>query len=159
MPFNLTRREAIAGLGAALAFGAVHAPAMAATRRMALPQGGVRVDVGPLRANGSETIAGWVERVLPGALAKAFAARGMAGTPVSVRIDYTTLGPSSVGAGPGASPDQMSGEVSVNGVTRPLRATTYSYPTAFDQTMIDQSNFDRVQLLSQAFADWAARGA
>ena len=159
MSFIVSRRGALAGFGGLMVLGAVSAPAVAGPRRMASAEGGVRVDVGPLRANGSETIAGWVERVLPGALAQAFAARGMPGTPVSVRIDYATLGPSSVGAGPGASPDQMSGEVSVNGVTRPLRATTYSYPTAFDQTMIDQSNFDRVQLLSQAFADWAARGA
>ena len=98
-------------------------------------------------------------RCCPERLLEAFAARGLAGTPVNVRIDYATFGPSSVGAGPGASPDQMIGEVSVNGVTRPLRATTYYYPTAFDQTMIEQSNFDRMQQLSEAFASWAATGA
>jgi hypothetical protein len=158
MPFMVSRRTALAGLGVFLIPGSVAAPAGARSRRMAPPQRGIRVDVDPLRANGSQTIAGWVEQMLPGALAQAFSARGMAGTPVTARIDYATLGPSSVGAGPGASPDQMSGEVSVNGATRPLRATTYYYPTAFDQTMIEQSNFYRVQQLCQAFAYWAAAG-
>jgi hypothetical protein len=52
----------------------------------------------------------------------------------------------------------MVGQVTVNGISRPLRATTYYYPQSVDQTNVEQMNFDRVSLLSRAFADWAARG-
>ena len=158
MPASPTRRAALAGAGVYALFGLSLASAAARPRR-APPQGGIRVDVGPLRANGSETIAGWVERVMPGALAQAFAQRGMAGAPVSVRIDYVTLGPSSGAAGPGgSSPDQMIGQATVNGVTRPVRATTWYYPSPFDQPLFEQSNFYRVQKLTEAFAYWVAQG-
>ena len=159
MPTYPTRRAALAGAGAYALFGFGLASAAARPRRAASPQGGIRVDVGPLRDNGSVTVAGWVERLLPGALAQAFAQHGTAGVPVSARIDYLTLGPSSGGTGPGgSSPDQMSGEVTVNGVARPLRAATWYYPSPFDQPLFEQSNFYRVQKLVDAFAYWAARG-
>ena len=121
--------------------------------------GGVRVDVGPLLANSGEPTAAWVAHELPGAIEAALVGSGQAGAPVSVRIDFVLLGPNSGGVGPaGSSPDQMIGEVSVGGVTRPLRATTYYYPSAVDNVMIEQSNHLRVSRLVQAFADWSARG-
>jgi hypothetical protein len=90
---------------------------------------------------------------MPGALARA----GVGG-PVSVRIDYVLLGPSRGGAGPlGSSPDQIIGAVIAGGVERPIRATTNYFPLAIDQTLVEQSNFDRVSRLVQAFAYWVAR--
>jgi hypothetical protein len=80
-----------------------------AGRRFALTRAvsGIKVDVGPLRANAGDPTAAWVARALPGALAQALADVGRARAPISVRIDYVILGPSSGGvqAG-GAAPDQ-----------------------------------------------------
>jgi hypothetical protein len=127
-----------------------------ALARLASPADGVRVDVSPLRANAGDPTAAWVARELPGALAQALAERGGAGAPISVRIDYVLLGPSSGGVS-GPSPDQMVGSVTVGGVERPLRASTHYYPSPVDQAMVEQSNHDRVSQLVQAFAYWAVR--
>jgi hypothetical protein len=127
-----------------------------ALARLASPAGGVRVDVSPLRANAGDPTAAWVARELPGALAQALAQRGGAGAPISVRVDYVLLGPSSGGVS-GPSPDQMVGSVTVGGVERPLRASTHYYPSPVDQAMVEQSNHDRVSQLVQAFAYWAVR--
>ncbi len=157
MSLGLTRRAALGVSGVFVALGFTQAQAR--IRPNVTEPGGFRVDVGPLRANGSEMTAGWVEQILPRALAQAFAAHGTGAASVTAQIDYATLGPSAgIGAGPGATPDQMSGEVTVNGVTRPLRATTYSYPTSVDLVNIEQSNFYRVRKLCEAFAYWAAAG-
>jgi hypothetical protein len=150
---SMTRRAALGSLAVILA-GAVK-PALA--RR---PAGGIQVDVTPLRANAGDPTAAWVEQLLPGALAQAFAAHGASPGPVSVRIDYVLLGPNTGNAGgpAGSTPDQMVGEVTSGGVTRPLRATTYYYPSPVDQTMVEQSNFYRVQNMVRAFASWVAQG-
>jgi hypothetical protein len=80
-----------------------------------------------------------------GALAKALASVGRARVPVTVRIHTVILGPSSGGQGPNkASPDQITGEVIIDGVARPLRATTSYYPMAVDQALVEESNRDRV---------------
>ena len=75
----------------------------------ALRRPGVRVDVGPLRANAGDPTAAWVEQFLPGQIARGLAQRG-ARANVSVRIDYLTLGSSTGGYGPaGSSYDKIQG--------------------------------------------------
>ena len=147
-------------LAACLAGAAVLANPLPPSAARALAYAGVSVDVRPLLGNSGEPTAGWVAQELPGALAAAFAASGQGGgTPVSVRIDYVILGPSSGGVGPaGSSPDQMIGEVTRGGVTQDLRATSFYYPMAQDSAMIEQSNHARVSRLVGVFADWVARG-
>jgi len=150
----LTRRAALASIAAALSL--MPLPGKARTRRV--EGGGIRVDVTPLLENSGNPTAAWVANLLPPAMAQALAARGAAGLPVTIRVDYVMLGPSQGGVGPaGSSPDQMIGDVVVNGVSRPLRATTYYYPAAVDQVMVEQSNFYRVEQLVRAFAYWAAQ--
>ena len=150
----ITRRAALASFAATPLLAAV--PTLARARRV--EGAGIRVDVTPLLGNSGNPTAAWVARLLPGAMAQALASRGAAGASVTLRVDYVLLGPSSGGAGPaGASPDQMIGDVIVNGVAHPLRATTYYYPSSVDQAMVEQSNYYRVEQLVQAFASWAAQ--
>jgi hypothetical protein len=154
--FELTRRAALVSFVALAG-----SPAVAARRALAKvgPFGGIHVDVAPLLANSGEPTAGWVAQMLPPAIAQALAATGRSGESVAVTIDYVMLGPNQGGAGPaGSSPDQMIGTVTVNGVTSRLRATSYYYLMASDAAMTEQSNYYRVQNLSQAFAYWVARG-
>jgi len=150
----LTRRAALASIAAALSL----MPLPGKARTLRVEGGGIRVDVTPLLENSGNPTAAWVASLLPPAMAQALAARGAAGLPVTIRVDYVMLGPSQGGVGPaGSSPDQMIGDVVVNGVSRPLRATTYYYPAAVDQVMVEQSNFYRVEQLVRAFAYWAAQ--
>ena len=150
---SMTRRAALAFFAANAAAAVV--PGRALAKRS---PGGIRVDVTPLRENSGDPTAAWVERLLPGALAQALASRGVAAPSVTVRVDYVMLGPSTGSGGPaGSSPDQMVGEIIVGGVARPLRATTWYYPSPVDQALIEQSNFYRVQNVVRAFAFWAAQ--
>ena len=152
---KLTRRAALGGFGAAVLFPAI--ACSGAEARVAV--GGISVDVGPLRENAGDPTAAWVARALPGALAQALASVGRAGAPISVRVDYVILGPSTGGVQPfGAAPDQMIGEVIVGGIGHPVRASTSYFPMAVDQPGFEQSNYDRIVQLCQAFAYWAARG-
>ncbi len=125
-------------------------------RALARPRaapGWLHVDVTPLAENSGEPTAGWVAREMPAALARA----GVAG-PVSVRIDYVLLGPSSGGAqAAGATLDQIVGEAIVGGVARPIRASMNYYTSAVDQPQFEQSNHARISQLVQAFAFWVAR--
>jgi hypothetical protein len=156
--FKPNRPAAMLSAAALIAI-AISAGAASSASARYHPAGGVYVDVGPLLGNSGEPTASWVAHTLPGDIAAALAASGQAGTPVSVRIDYVLLGPNSGGVGPaGSSPDQMIGTVTVGGVERPLRATSYYYPSASDASQIEQSNFNRVSRLSQAFASWIGRG-
>jgi hypothetical protein len=135
-------------------------PAVAAHKALARlgPFGGIHVDVAPVLANSGEPTAGWVPRALPPAIAQALAAVGHSGESFAVTIDYVTLGPNQGGVGPtGASQDQMIGTVAINGAENPLRASMFYYPSPVDNTMIAQSNYDRVYQLSQAFAYWVTR--
>ena len=153
-------RLCAAPLSASSARSRLPAPAcQAAHSRLRARSSGINVDVAPLRANAGDPTAAWVARALPGALAQALAEVGRAGAPISVRIDYVILGPSSGGvqAG-GAAPDQMIGEVIVGGIAHELRGSTSYYPMAVDQPNFEQSNYDRIVQLCQAFAYWAARG-
>ena len=154
--FEVTRRASL-GVFGAVALGCAGMPGGAFARTRAV--GGINVDVAPLRANALDPTAAWVAHVMPGALAQALAEAGRPGAPVSVRIDYVILGPSSGEGGPaGSSPDQMIGAVIVGGVARPLRAETWYLVSAADPAMNEASNYDRVYQLSRAFAYWAARG-
>ena len=116
------------------------------------------MDVAPLAANAGEPTAEWVAEALPGQIARNLAARGVSAN-VSVQIDYLTLG-SNVGAnGPAGSSFNIQGVATINGVEMPVRATSSYYPMTSDQTMIEQSNRDRVRQLTQALAYWIARDA
>ena len=123
--FEVMRRASL-GVFGAIALACASAPGGA----FALPRavGGIHVDGAPLRANAGDPTAAWVARALPGALAQALAEVGRAVAPISVRIDYVILGPSSGGvqAG-GAAPDQMIGEVIVGGIAHELRGSTSYY--------------------------------
>ena len=154
--FEVMRRASLGVFGTvALACASATGGAFALTRAVS----GIKVDVGPLRANAGDPTAAWVARALPGALAQALADVGRTGAPISVRIDYVILGPSSGGVQFGAAtPDQMIGEVIVGGIAHELRASTSYYPMAVDQPHFEQSNYDRVFQLSRAFAYWAAQG-
>ncbi len=155
--FEVTRRAGLGVLGAiTLGCAALPSGAFALTRAA----GGIHVNVTPLRQNAGDPTAAWVAQTLPGALARAFAEQGHPGAAVSVTIDYAMLGsgPSGGFGIPVQNIDQMVGQVTIDGVSHPLRATNPYYPQAVDQPLFEQSNFDRIAQLSQAFAYWAARG-
>jgi hypothetical protein len=153
----LTRRAAVAAIGA-MTLAAV-ATRGALARRSALPLPGVRVDVAPLAANAGEPTAGWVAQYLPGQIAQNLARRGVSAN-VLVRIDYLTLGPNSGGVGPaGSSYDSIQGVATINGVEMPVRATSSYYPMQQDNTMIEESNRDRVSQVTEALAFWIAQDA
>jgi hypothetical protein len=77
-----------------------------------------------VRGDGDAT-AKWISDELPGALAQALASAERTRVPVTVRIHAVILGPSSGGRRPTTqSPNQMIGEVIINGVARPLHSTT-----------------------------------
>jgi hypothetical protein len=120
----------------------------------------IHVDVQPLRANAGDPTAAWVQEDLPRDLAQALAGRmAPGGAPLTVRIDYLTLGPQTGEMlHAGASLDNILGVAVIGGRELPVRATTSYYTTPVDQTMIEQSNRDRVAQLSQALAFWIARG-
>jgi hypothetical protein len=155
----MTRRAATAAFGA-------FALVAALAGRKALAQPGltfrdIRVDVAPLRANAGDPTAAWVQRELPVQLAQALAGRmARNGAALIVRIDYLTLGPNT-GATlhGGSSPDNIRGVAIVNGAQIPVRATSTYQASPIDQTMIEQSNHDRVSQLAQALAYWIAQGA
>ena len=104
----------------------------------------IHVDVASLPANGGDPTATWVERELPGSLARSMARRLPSGGLI-VRIDYLTLGPNTGATVHGdSSPDNISGVAIVGGREIPVRATTSYMSSPIDQTMIEQSNHDRV---------------
>jgi hypothetical protein len=121
----------------------------------------IRVDVAPLRANAGDPTAAWVQQQLPGELARALAGRmARNGAPLTLRIDYLTLGPSTGEMlHASASLDNIIGVAIIGGQQTPVFATTSYYSSPVDQTMIEQSNHDRVAQLTQALAYWIAHGA
>jgi hypothetical protein len=154
---NMTRRTALAAFGG---LALIHAVVLqsAFARRLAQP-GGIRVDVAPLRANAGDPTAAWVERELPAALAHSMAGHIPSGG-LTVRIDYLTLGPNNGAAiHSNESWDNISGVAIVGGRQIPVRATTAYLSSPVDQTMIEQSNHDRVSALVQALAQWIGQGA
>src|SRR5271165_5931414 len=150
--FSSTRRAVLAHLGALNFTVAVFTEAAYARRSVQL--GGIRVDVTALRENAGDPTAAWVEKELPGAIAHALAGRAPSG-PVTVRIDYLTLGPNTgATVHGGSSPDNISGVAIIGGREIPIRATTSYMASPIDQTMIEQSNHDRVSALVRALAYW-----
>ena len=120
----------------------------------------VRVDVSPLRANAGDPTAAWVQQELQGQLAQALSGRMARDAAVIVRIDHLTLGPNTGEMlHAAASLDNINGVAIIGGQQTPVRATTSYYTSPIDQTMIEQSNHARVSQLTQALADWIARGA
>ena len=158
MPRSRLSRQAAYGALFAVSLAVVSTSHGALARARVSPPG-VHVDVGPLRANAGDPTATWVAEYLPGQLAQGLARRG-ARANVSVRIDYVTLGSNTGGYGPaGSSYDNIQGVATINGVEMPVRATSSYYPSPVDQTMIEQSNRDRVRQLTQALAYWIAQDA
>jgi hypothetical protein len=154
---KLTRQVAVAALGAVTLLAAAASPGAFARPRVSPP--GIHVDVEPLRANAGDPTASWVAEYLPGQIAQNLAQRGIRAD-LSVRIDYLTLGPNVGANGPAnSSYDNIQGFATINGVEMPVRATSNYYPMTQDQTMIEQSNRDRVQQLTQALAFWIAQDA
>jgi len=121
----------------------------------------IRVDVQPLRANAGDPTAAWVQQELQGQLVKALAGRmARNGAPLTVRIDYLTLGPSTGDMlHSSASLDNINGVAIIGGEQTPVRATNSYYSSPVDQTMIEQSNHYRVSQLTQVLAQWIAQGA
>ncbi|HKN28600.1 MAG TPA: hypothetical protein VJY34_12235 [Roseiarcus sp.] len=154
---SLARRAALASLA-----GLVFVPAVflhGAFARRPVQPGGIRVDVTPLRENAGDPTATWVERELPGALEHALTGHTLPG-PLTVRIDYLTLGPNTPASiHGGSSPDNISGVVFIGGARIPVHATTNYMASPVDQTMIEQSNHERVSQLVQALAYWIAAEA
>ena len=136
---GLSRRAVLlAGLGAAW-------PAFA--------RGRVAVDVSPLRAQGDNTDADFLARVLPGYLAE-FAP----GRSVNVRIDSVTYGPpGSDGRNSDGAVDWIEGVGIVDGRSVPLtcsQVTSVSFP---DPT--GYAARQRQDNLARAFAQWLPRQA
>jgi hypothetical protein len=121
----------------------------------------VHVDVQPLRANAGDPTATWVEQDLSGQLAQALGGRiSRDGAPLTIRIDYLTLGPQTGEMlHAGASLDNILGVAVIGGRETPIRATSSYYSTPVDQTMIERSNRERVSQLTQALTFWIAHGA
>src|ERR1700737_3326162 len=159
LEFAITRRIALVSIGTLALIPTVFGQSAFARRRLVQTGGGIRVDVSPLRANAGDPTAAWVEQELPGALARSMAGRVPAGG-LTVRVDYLTLGPNNGAAiHSNSSWDNISGVAIVGGRQIPVRATTSYLSSPIDQTMIEQSNHDRVSALVQALASWIGQGA
>ena len=165
--FPLTRRTAIAALGALVL------PALAETPSASAQPGlrirAIKVDVSPIRQSMGDPTAAWVEQALPGALAQSLApymAPGdRNGATLVARIDNLYLGPSSGGGGFGGfrrTQDTINGTLLLRGprgtvANVPLRAISSYFPMAVDQTLVERALEGRVTALAQAFAGWAPR--
>ena len=107
----------------------------------------IRVDVQPLRANAGDPTAAWVERELPRQLARALAGRmSPNGAPLTVRIVYLTLGPSTGEMlHASASLDNISGVAIVGGpLTRRKSSPRTSVVAQSDRHRIEISFADRI---------------
>jgi len=58
-----------------------------------------------------------------------------------------------------ATLDNINGVAIIGGQQIPVRATNSFYTSPIAQTMVEQSNHDRVAQLMQVLADWIGRGA
>ena len=156
--FALTRRAFAASSASALGAAIAAESALAET---SLAFRSIKVDVSPLRAHAGDPTAAWVQRELPARLAQALAGRmSPNGAPLTVRIDYLTLGPNTgATVHGGSSQDNIRGVAIIGGREIPVRATTTYQASPIDQTMVEQSNHARVSELTQALAYWIAQGA
>ncbi len=156
-----TRRAGLLALGSLALQGCASTVPTVATSGVRFRN--ITVDV---RADVGDPTVTWLQQSLPGAIAQAlgpyYAPGDRNGATLVARIDYLYLGPSSGGTGPaGASQDTMSGVLMVGGprggVERHLRAISFYYPMAIDQTLWERAYHDRVIALSQVFAGWVPR--
>ncbi len=165
--FPLTRRVALAGLGAFVFTALARTPVASAQPGLRIRA--IKVDVSPIRASMGDPTAAWVEQALPGALAQSLASY-MApgdrnGATLVARIDYLYLGPSSGGGGFGGfrrTQDTINGTLLLRGARGvvanvPLRAISSYFPMAVDQALPEQAYQGRVVALAQVFAGWAPR--
>ena len=161
--FEISRRQALATIGACAVVSAAVPSAMA---QPPIRIRALRVDVSPLRASIGDPTAEWVQQVLPQYLSQALAPyMSPNGATLTVQIDNVYLGPSATGgAEPGGSwPDTMKGVLIVTGPRggiageTPLRATAFYYPSPTDQALVEQAYYYRVVALAQAFAGWVPR--
>ncbi len=164
----MTRRGALAVLGAG-AFGvSLTGAAPRARADNGLRFRGVAVNVEPLRALTGDPTAAWMEQALVRALPRALGphlAPGDRNAPVlEVRIDWIYLAPSPGGPGPrGSAQDTIVGSFLVRGPRGgveselPLRAIASYYPNAVDQALVERAYHSRITSLAQTFAGWAPR--
>jgi hypothetical protein len=149
---GLIRRVAIAVCSAFALLVAV--ASQSALARSGLPIRNIQVDVGPLRANGGDPTASWVQQGLSNQLAQTLAGRmTRQGGTLVVRIDYATLGPIK----DSYAWDNISGVAMIGAVQWPVRASARYQVSAVDQVMFEESNHRRVTQLVQALAYWLAR--
>jgi hypothetical protein len=163
--FPLTRRAAIAALGALVLPALAEMPSASAQPGLRIRA--IKVDVSPIRQSMGDPTAAWVEEALPGALAQSLApymAPGdRNGATLVARIDNLYLGSSSGGPGPlGSTQDTINGTLLLKGprgvaANVPLRAISSYYPTPVDQTLVERALQGRVTALAQVFAGWAPR--
>ena len=165
--FPLTRRSAIAALGALVLPAIAQMPGALAQPGLRIRA--IKVDVSPIRASMGDPTAAWVEAALPAALAQSLAPYMSPGdrnaATLVARIDYLYLGPSSGGGGFGhfrQTQDTINGTLLLRGprgvvANVPLRAISSYFPMAVDQTLVERALEGRVTALAQAFAGWAPR--
>ena len=147
-----TRRLAIPACGALAVLAAI--AWQSAVAQSGIPIRDIRVDVAPLRANAGDPTASWVQQGLPDQLTQALAGRMTPrGGTLVVRIDSLTLGARKHDW----AWDNISGVATIGGMQRPLRATTRYLVSAIDQTMVEESNRQRVTQLLQALTYWLGR--
>jgi hypothetical protein len=160
---SMSRRAAFAALAgsALLGLGGCAPTATPTVQAAAQPTSGFRigtidVNTTPLAAQSGNPTAAWAQAAMPAALAQAFAHSMAPGDPggatLSVRIDSVYLG----GGGPG-DPDRMRGSATLTAGTGARRHTSVHavstwVPSPVDQTLVEQSNQNRVQALAQSFA-------
>jgi hypothetical protein len=166
--FPLTRRAALASLGALCLSAVAEIPAALAQPGLRIRA--IKVDVSPIRASMGDPTAAWVEEALPGALAQSLtpymAPGDRSGATLVARIDYLYLGPSSGGGGGFGgfrrTQDTINGTLVLKGprgivANVPLRAISTYFPMAVDQALVERALQGRVVALAQAFAGWAPR--
>ena len=164
--FPLTRRAALAGLGAFALSVLTRTPAALAQPGLRIRA--IKVDVSPIRASMGDPTAAWVEESLPGALAQSLgpymAPGDRNGATLVARIDYLYLGSSS--GGPGffrQTQDTIVESLLLRGprgaaiANVPLRAISSYFPMAVDQALVERALQGRVVAVAQAFAGWAPR--
>ena len=157
---HVTRRSALAGM-AALAV----APRMALAAPDATRFGSIRIDVGPLRADGNDQYADWVAAVLPAALHQSFGrylAPGDRSAPTLVaRVDEVFLGPqhSTFGNPVADAIDGIQGSAIVLG-PRGQQIGAYPLYSAVGANTYQNLPYQeditrrRVQTLAKSFAQW-----
>ena len=148
----LTRRGALAGLGAIAATGlsGCNTTPTAGVQPAAASElgiGPIEVDTTALLAYVGNPTAGWAQQALPGALAQVLGSGAPGGPPLHVRIDTLYLG-----GGGAADPDTMRGVATLGGRTIGVRAISVYWSSPTDQALPEQALQGRVQSLAVAFA-------